>query len=165
MRQWLLRAILLGVLLLLGFWAWHIFFPNTEKAIRRRLTEIAQLASCSSTEGALAKGINAEKLGSYCTADVTISMNLPGVQPLATGRDDVVKGALWARSNLAPISAQLSDIVVTLAPNKQSATADLTARVRASTDTDFYIQELRVRLKKLGGQWLVSRVDSIKTLR
>ena len=165
MRQWLLRAILLGVLLLLGFWAWHIFFPNPEKAIRRRLTEIAQLASCSSNEGALAKGINAEKLGSYCTADVTVSMNLPGVPPLTTGRDAVVKGSLWARSNLAPISAQLSDIVVTVAADKQSAIADLTIRVRVSTDTDFYIQELAVRMKKLSGEWLVSRVDSVKTLR
>ena len=50
----LFRLILLAVVAAAGVWLWTVLFPGPEKVIRRRLAEIARLASFNASESPLA---------------------------------------------------------------------------------------------------------------
>ena len=164
MKKWMFRLVLLAVIAALGFWSWRTFFPNPDRVIRKRLTELAQLASYNSNEGAAAKLINSQKLASFFTPDVSIHVDVPGYEQTFSGRDELGRRAFMARQ-LSSLTVQLFDIVLTIAPDKQSAMADLTARAKVSGDPDLIVQELKVALKKNGSDWLISRVETEKTLR
>ena len=165
MRTWIPRVVLLLAVAVLAFWVWRTFFPDPQTAIRRRLTEIAQLASFDQKESETAKLWNSEKLASYFTEDVTIKVDVPGAHGEASGRDQIAAGALEARKRFARLGVRFSEIQVTVAPDRQSAIADLTVNANANGEPDFIIQELALRLKKIGRSWLVSRIETVKTLR
>ena len=46
------------------------------------------------------------------------------------GRDEITQAALAARSTVSSLSVKFLDVDVTVAPDKQSATADLTVEAR-----------------------------------
>ncbi len=164
MNKWLIRAILTALLLALGLWVWRVFFPNPELAVRKRLAEVAQLASFGANEGSAAKLINSQKLASFFADDVTIRVDVPGYEQTFSGRDELARRAFMARQ-LTDLSVRFFDIVVTVSPDRQSAVANLTVRAKTSNDPDLIVQELKVALKKDGLDWLVSRVETVKTLR
>jgi ketosteroid isomerase-like protein len=166
MRSWFVRLGLLLALIALGAWGWRTLFPNPERAIRARLSELAQLASFGPNEAPAAKMWNAQKLASFFTPDVTIKVDMNGQQPTFSGRDEIATRAMMARQVFGALTVQFSDIVLTLAPDKQSAIAELSARAKAGGDADtFGPQELTLRMKKDAGKWLISRVETVKTLR
>ena len=159
------RAALAAALVGLGFWGWRAVFPGPEKVIRHRLTEMAESASFTSNEGPLAKFINAQKLSGFCTPDVELDIAVPGYQRSISGRDELLKIAMMARSAVSSVSVQFPDINVTVAPDKQSAVADVTVRARIGADKDFDVREFSCALKKIDGTWFVSRVHTVRTLR
>jgi hypothetical protein len=159
------RFALAGVVLLgLGFGAWRWLAPSQEEVIRNRLKEMARLASFNSNEGALAKAFNAQKLSSFCTPDVELAVSAAGFQQTINGRDEILGAALRTRSTLGSLQVELPDILVTIAPDKQSAVAEITARAKIGGEKDFDVRELKCALKKLDGAWLVSRVESERSL-
>jgi hypothetical protein len=40
-----------------------------------------------------------------------------------------------------------------------------TARVNANNSQDFGVQELRFQLRKIEGDWLITRAETVKTLQ
>lgn len=166
MRRWLVRGVLLVGVLALGFWAWRTFFPNPERVIRKRLTELTDLASFGPNEGPAAKLWNAQKLATMFTPDVSVKIDVPGQQGTHVGRDAIQNAALWARQTFGACTVNLTDIIITLAPDKQSAIVELTAKAQAGADAEILgPQELSLRMKKDGGAWYVSRVETVRTLR
>jgi ketosteroid isomerase-like protein len=165
MRRWLTRIVALLVLAGLGLWAWHKFFPDPQTAVRRRLAEVAQLASFGSKESEAAKLWNAQKLASFFTEDVTVKIDVQNLQRSVSGRDEIAGAALEARKNLSSLAVRFSEVQVTVAADGQSAIADLTANAAANGEADFVIQELALRLKKYGRNWLITRIETVKTLR
>jgi hypothetical protein len=59
---------------------------------------------------------------------------------------------------------EFPDVNVTVAPDKQSATADLTVKAQAGGDRDSIWQEMKFTLQKTGGKWLITRVETVRTL-
>lgn len=166
MKRWGLRLVLLGAVVAMGDWGWKIMFPSPERVIRRRLVEVAQLASFGSNEGALAKIGNATKLSTYFDPDVQIRVEVPGRSHRHTfsGRDELLQAAMAARSQLTSLSLQFLDMNVSLAPDQASATVNLTAKGNIGGEKDVYVQELRVGLKRLDRTWLITWVEPVKTL-
>jgi len=166
MKKWIVRAILVGILAALGYWLWTVFFPNPEKLIRARIQEIAKLASFASNEGPLAKISNAQKLSSYVAENVEIHVEFQRrSDSVYTGRDEILKACVAARSMATALSVEFPDIEIVVHPGKQSATAEVTMRAQIHGDRDYIIQELKIDLARIEGDWLITRAETVRTLR
>ncbi len=164
MKRWTFRAILAAALLALGLWGWHLLFPSPEQVIRKRLTELAQAVSFSAKEAPLAKLANAQNLTAFLASDVEITVDVPGQSRRTfSGRDELVEAAIAARSVVGSLSVQFFDINVSVAPDKQTAIVNLTARGKVPGE-DLLVQELKFLLKKIGHDWMIIRVETVKTL-
>ena len=166
MKQWIVRAILLGTLAALGYWLWSVFFPNPEKVIRKQINEIAKLASFASNEGALAKLSNAQKLASYVAENVEIRVEFQRrSESVYSGRNEILQACVAARNMATGLSVDFPDIEIAVHPGKQSATAEVTLRAQLHGERDYIVQELKIDFIKTGGEWLISRAETVRTLR
>ena len=163
-KSWV-RLILLLVLAGLGFWGWRVFFPGPEAVIRQRLNKLARTVSFSGNEGNFAKVAHVQALPTFCTPDVEITVDVPGYsRQTISGHAELIEAAGGARFSPTRINVEFFDMLVQVAPDQNSAVADLTARVNVSRDKDFYVQELKFQLKKVEGKWLIFRAETVKTL-
>jgi hypothetical protein len=166
MKQWVARLIIAAIVITAGYWLWTFLFPPPERVIRQRLQEVAKLASFSHTEAPLAKLSNSRKLANYATPDVTIAINPPNRGPsVINSRDELFQAVMGARSALTALQVEFLDILVKVAPDKQSAVANLTAKGSVPGERDLMVQEFRIMLRKLGGDWLVWRLETVRTLK
>jgi len=163
MTRWLSRAILAIVVLAIGFWLWTVLFPSPQRAIRKRLGALAKSASFARNESPVAVGYNAQKLAGFFTSDVEIKVDLPG-RPgaILSGRDELVQAAIASRAVSGSLKVEFFDVEVIVASDKQSAEAKLTLRARISGDT--LVQELKLLLNKMEGDWRIKRLETVKTL-
>jgi hypothetical protein len=164
MKKWLFRVLVAGALVALGFWGWRVFFPSPEELIRKRLGELAKAASFSSKEGLLATAWNASMLGEYFTPDVQVTVDVPGNQHTISGRDELLQAAVGARSAVGSLSIEFPDIKVAVAPGKDTAVVNLTARGKIPGQRDSYLQELRLRMTKIKRDWFINQIETVRTL-
>ena len=164
MKEWFIRGVLVAALATVGIWTWSVLFPSPEKIIRKRLNELAKTASFSSKEGLVAKAWNASLLAGFFTPDVELTVEVPGRQHTISGRDELLQAAASARSTLSSLSIEFPDIKVVVAPDRTSATVNLTARGKASSERDYYLQELKMRMIKVKRDWLINQVETVRTL-
>jgi len=157
--------ILLAVLVALGVWLWFGLSPRPEKVICQRLTQLARTASFSSGEGDLARLAAAENIAGYFATNAEINIDVPGrAQHTLAGRAEIRQVALGARSNLNGLKVEFPDINITVAPDKHSAVADLTVVVRVAGEQDSIVQEMKFTFQKTDDGWLISRVETVRTL-
>jgi hypothetical protein len=165
MKRWVFRIILIAALAALGIAGWFYFFPRPEQVIRRRLTEMAQLASFGPKEGELAKLANSQKLTSYFAENVEIILDVPGQgRQSFSNREELLRAAMGARSMLTSLGVSFPDIAVRVTPTKTSALVEVTIRVVMPTDREPIIQEMKLFLKKIGGDWLIERAETVRPL-
>jgi hypothetical protein len=165
MMRWVVRSLFLVVLVCAGIWGYRHFFPSPATVIRKELNEIAELASFHGNESPLIQMSHSQKLSAYFTHDVTIAVDIPGRgRQTFAGRDNIMQAAMGARSMMGALGVELVGIQVEVAPDKQSATASFTARVSTPSDKYFMIQELKSVFQKVDRDWLVSRIETVKTL-
>lgn len=163
--RFLKPLLLLGLVLGLGFWLWTLVFPSPQKVIRKHLLKTAQLASFTTQEGALARVANVQSFANQFANPVEVNLDVPGVRGrLEIARDELLQYAGGARANLASLKVSFLDINVAVGPDKESATADLTLHVSTPEEPNFAVQEIKIVLRKVNGQWLITRVETVKTL-
>lgn len=159
------RFILPAALVALSVWLWFVFFPNPEKVIHQHLIKLARTASFSAGESALARLATAEDIAGYFATNVEVDINVPGrVQYTLQGRADIQQAALGARERLRGLKVQIPDINITVAPDKQSAVADLTVEVNIAGEHDSIVQEMKFTFQKTADGWLISHVETVRTL-
>ncbi|MDB6065643.1 MAG: hypothetical protein JWR26_1851 [Pedosphaera sp.] len=166
----LLRLLFLIVVLGLGVWAWTIFFPKPETIVRKRLSQLAALASFSAGEGNFAKVARIERLGALFADQVEVRVDVPGFEAHSFDRrEDLMQVAMQVAMDTKQvptgIKAEFLDIMVEVGPDKKSALVDLTLNAKIGDDRDMVVQELKITLKNLKGNWLVTRIETVKTLR
>jgi hypothetical protein len=161
----LFRIILLAVVVAAGVWLWTILFPGPEKIIRQRLAEIARLASFNANENQLAALGGARKLAGFCSPALQVKLATPAnLAHTFESREEIMQFVLAARSTLGGgLKVEFVDVLVTVAPDKQSAVADLTVRMQTAGNPDSIVQEIKFTLQKTGGQWLVTHAETIRT--
>ena len=164
MKKWFARIILLAALGAVGYWGWGVFFPSPEKVIRTRLESLARDASFTSKEGVVAKAWNATLLADYFTLDVRVTISLPGTEHSIDGRDELMQKAVGVRSVLPSLKIDFPDIKIVVAPGKESAIVNLTARGKTSEQKEYYLQELRLHLIKVKRTWLINEIVTVRTL-
>jgi hypothetical protein len=162
-----LRVLLLAALLGGGIWLWLYFNPGPEKAIRRRLADMAEQISFQSGEGMVAKAMRAEKVGSYFAPEVSLAIDLPEISSHESmSRTEISQFALALRSTqyFRSLKVQCLDPVITLGADKKSASVEVTIRAETAGDKYLVVQEMRFTMKEVDGEWLILRVETIKTL-
>lgn len=163
--KWALRLLLLAGLLAAGFWLYTIFFPGPEKLIRKRLERVAELASITPGQGLLSRGASIQELANCFDSQIEITINWRGhSEHSLAGRDEIIEAAKLAHGRFKSLQFEFLDMNVLLAPDKQSATVNLTAKVTSSEDRDFQVQELKITLKKVNGEWLIFQIETVRTL-
>ena len=160
-----LRLLLVAALVALGFWLWTVLFPGPEKLIRKRIAEVARLASIAPGEGLITQGLRIQSLINCFDPQAELTFDMPGrSQYRIAGRAEMTEYAGAARRNLSSLKVELLDPNLALSPDKQSAVVDLTARVKLPDERDFIVQEMKFTLKKINGEWLIISVETVRTL-
>jgi hypothetical protein len=100
------------------------------------------------------------------SSDVDIRVEARGVgQGRLQGRDNLREALLAFRSNVNGAQVEFLDVAVSLAPDKQSAEASLTVKARTPRDPDTLFQEMKITFRKMDGDWLLARAETVRTLR
>ena len=166
MRSWVFRLFLATAIFAAAIWAWKRLFPGPEQVIRKELLQVAATASITPNESPLTKLAKAQHLASFFTTDADVSVEIPNrPQQSFNGRDEIQQAALGARALLNSLKVHFLDIDVTIAPDKLSATVHLTATADLPGEKLPEVEELEMRFKKIERDWLISHVETVKTLR
>jgi hypothetical protein len=160
----IIRIVLLAALTALSIWLWTVLFPSPETVIRKRLTELARTVSSSANESELTRLAAARSVAGFFAANVELNVDLPELGQRTMDREEITQVALMARSRAGGVQVKFPDINITVAPDKQSAVADLTVETNVSGERDSVVQEMKFTLRKTDGQWLITRVETVRTL-
>jgi ketosteroid isomerase-like protein len=165
-KRWLFRIILIAGVIALGFWGWHLFFPGPEQVIRKQLLQLARIATIAPNESQLGGMGNAQKLTMFFSTDAEVVVDVPGrLQHTFNGRDEIRDAAAGVRATLRSLSIEFFDMVVTVAPDKQTAVAQLTAKATMPGENVPEVQRIKAEFKKVDGEWLIHRAETVKALR
>jgi len=161
-----IRIIALAALIALGIWGWRMLFPSPERVIKSRLASLAETISFNSNEGNISKIYKADRVGDFFTLDVEVTIDVRGYAMSHTinGKTEIKQALLAAHSAGRSMKVEFLDINVVVQPDKETAVANLTAQATISGERDFVIQELNLTLKKVEGKWLISKIETVKTL-
>jgi len=162
-----LRLVLLALVIGAGVWLWIYFHPGPEEAIRRRLAEVAKEVSFSEREGMVARAAHAQKLASFFAREVSLQIDLPEVSSHeGMSREEIAQLALVLRSStyFRSLKVQCLDPVITLGADRKSAIVELTLRAETVGDKYLIVQEMKFTMKEVDGEWLILRVETVKTL-
>jgi len=161
-----LRLVLLLVLAALGYWLYTVLFPSPETVIRQRLQTVAKLASFTGKEGNLARLANVQQLVGYFSTAVEVRVDSPAhAEQTFNGKDEIQQALLGIRSVLGGLEVKFLDPQVQLNPDQTNATVQVTAEARVAGERDLFIQELRISFTKHDGQWLIARIETVRTLK
>jgi hypothetical protein len=157
------RLVLLAALIAAGVWLWTVLFPSPETIIRKRLAQVAAEVSFNSDENALIVAARFENLASRFSTNVVVNINVPeyGQQQELVGRDEIPQAAAGACMNFHSLKVEFPDVSVAVAPDKQSAVADVAVKVQSAREKDFDVQEMKFTFQKIGGDWLITRVETV----
>jgi hypothetical protein len=161
------RVLVLAVLIGGGVWLWMYFYPGPEEAIRRRLADVAREVSFSGREGMVARATHAQKLASYFGREVALMIDLPEISSHeGMSRDEIAQLALMLRSSpyFNSLKVQCLDPVITLGADRKSAIVEVTIRAETAGDKYLVVQEMKFTMREVEGEWLILRVDTVKTL-
>ena len=160
-----IRLILAAALVGLAIWGWRVWFPSPQNAIRSRLLNLARTVSVEPGEGAIPRGLKAQSLGDYFTADVVINLEVRGFDSRELqGRDELMQAVMGAMQHVRGLKVELLDINVALDAGNQTAVVNLTGKATVEGEGDFQVQEFTFKVKKVDRTWLIYRIDTVKTL-
>jgi hypothetical protein len=152
--------------LVAGYFLWTWLFPSPELVIRKRLSEVARLASFGSNEAPLAKMANSGKLLNYFAPEVEVVIDVAGrPQYSVTGIEDFRNAVMGARATLNSLKVELLDISVHLDPTKRSASVVLAAKAQVGGESDLFVERMRFQMQKGERGWLISRLETVPTLQ
>lgn len=161
----LARLVLLVILVAIGYWLWNFLFPDPQKIIRNRLNTVARLASFTASEGNISRVAAIQRLGTYFTEDIEIKVDVPNYESHTFNRrEELVQAAMAAKSTVGSLKVDFPDINVVLDTGDQSATVFVTLRADINGEKNAVVQELKVFVKKVDGDWLIYRLDTMRTL-
>lgn len=163
--KWISRLLLLAVLGAVAWWLWRVLNPSDELRIKRILVQIADTVSVPA-EGKFVGGVlAADRLKGFFIPEAEIAVDVPGEARFnLAGREELQQAYLMARSRYRGLKVEFFDIQVAVAPDHNSAVADLTARARQSTG-DLHVQEMRVNFLRRDDEWRVQRVETTRSIK
>ena len=161
-----IRLVLFAALLGCGFWLWTVLFPSPEKIVLKKIAGLAAAANFDGGAGNITRAGKASSVVKQFADDAQIIIDLAGAGARTlSGREEIREAALGGFASLKTLNVQFIDPIAKVGADKQSAEVNCTAEVRVDDSKDFGVQELRFQLKKMDGEWFITRVETVKTLR
>lgn len=161
----IVQTLALAAVVIAACWLWTVLFPSPEAVIRNRLNALAKTLSFNSQSGMISQALAAQKAADFFTPDVDIDLNVTGYEPLTLhGRDEVQQIAMAGRSRLSSMKIEFPDMNITIDPGGQTAKVNLTGKATIAGQRDISAQEFNFMLKKVDGQWLIYKVETVRTL-
>ncbi len=158
----MLKLLALAAVVALGVWLWTVLFPSPEKVIRQRLMKLAEQVSFSPSEGNLARMAGAQSVGGFFSPDAEVNIDVSGHEQYSlSSRAEITQAVMGSRTRVNGLVVKFPDVIVTVMPGKQTATARVTVEATMSGDADTIVQEIKVTLQKLDGQWLITHVETV----
>lgn len=149
-----------------GVWLYREMFPPAEERIRRVLREAAGTASFGSDSGNLARLAAIHRLGGYFTPDAEIVVDMPGAAlHRVMGRDEVRQIAAGMRSAVQALEVRMMEMDVRMEPGGGSGRVHVVVSVRVDGAEEVWISEFKLLLVEVEGDWLIRRVDPVKSLQ
>ena len=159
------RLVLVIAVAALGFWLWTVFFPSPEKVILKRISSLAATATFNANDGNLTRAAKATSLVDYFSPDAEIVLDGSDLgNRTLSGRDEIRETTLGVFGGLKMLKVQFLDVTVRVGADAQTADVNCTAKVNTGDSKDYGVQELHFQLKKVDGHWLITRVETVKTL-
>lgn len=164
--KWIIRAVVLSLLIGVGVWLWMHFHPSPQEAIRRQLAGLAEAASFKSPEGMVAGVAAANKFAGFFARDVQMSIEPRGLFEEETTRQEIAQlvAGFRTRAGIRSFEVKLLDPVITLGANGDSAVVEVTANAETAGERHLIVQELKLTLKLVEKDWLIVRVETVRTL-
>jgi ketosteroid isomerase-like protein len=160
-----IQIVLVAAVVAAGIWLWTFLHPSPQQVIRSRLNEMARDASFDTHQGMLAAFASARTVGDFFSTNVEVTLNLPGNQDWTlNGRDEVVQKIMAAHAMVSELKLDFPDLNVTVAPDQNTATADLTIRAQVDEDKDSTAEEMKLTFEKINGQWLITHIETVQVL-
>ena len=160
-----IRLVLVAAIVGLAVWGWRSLYPSPQHAIRSRLRALADTACVRPGDGAMLRAYKAQALPDFFTTDAVLNLDVRGYETeVLHGRSEIQGAATAGMERLAGLRVEFLDVNVTLAPDHETAVANLTCRATRPGEKDFLVQEFDFHMRKIGREWLVERVDTVKTL-
>jgi hypothetical protein len=159
------RLIFLAAAVALGCWLWTVFFPGPEKLVLRKIASLATIATIKANDSNIIRVGKAANLVGYFSPDAQITVDAADLPVRSlSGRDEIREFALAGFTHLASVKVEFLDVTTRLGADQQTADVTCTARVYGGASKDFGVQELHFQLKKIDGEWLITRAETVKTL-
>jgi hypothetical protein len=160
------RLVLLAAAATLGFWFWTVLFPSPEKLVLKKISSLARTATISVSDGNITRATKVSNLIGYFAVDADIHFDVTGYPAhTLSGRDEIREAAAGGFTSLTTLTIQFLDLTVRLGADKLTADVSCTAKVNAGDSKDFGVQEMHFQLKKIAGDWLITRAETVKTLQ
>lgn len=161
-----IRLVLLAIIAGAGFWLWTVLFPSPQKIVLKKIVSLAAAATVDAADNNLTRAGKAVKLSGFFATDAEIVINMPAAgDHTISGRKEIKERALAGFANISSLKVQFFDATATASPDGQTAAVSCTARVNAGNSKDDGVQELHFQFKKIDGDWLIVRVETVQTLQ
>lgn len=160
-----IRIVFLAAACGLGFWLWTVFFPSPEKIVLKKIASLATIATVNANDSNLARAGKAVRLAGFFATNAEIVVNIPDLaNRTVSGREQIKESAMAGLTQITSLNVQFFDTTARVGPDKQTAEVSCTVRVRAGNDKDYGVQELHFQFRKIDGEWLIIRVETVQTL-
>ena len=147
------------------WWLYRVLFPPDETVIRRLLVGAAETASVQANESPFDKLGAVNRLVNSCTVDIEILLHIPGMHAnIIQGRDQLREAVAAMRGTAKAGQVTLMDIGIDVEPGRSRATAQFIVRARWDGATDELIQEFKMDLNRVEGDWKIRRVEPLPSL-
>jgi hypothetical protein len=159
-----LRLAFLAVGIGLCVWLWIYLHPKPEEAIRRRLVKLEKAASFEQRQGNLAAAVDADNFSEFFAREVGLAMEPRAWFPDSIERSEITRLMVGLRTQMDFLNVKLLDPVITIGVDKKSAIVELTINAATSGERHLLVQEVKFTMKEVDGEWLIIRVETIRTL-
>ncbi|MGB0414328.1 MAG: nuclear transport factor 2 family protein [Coraliomargarita sp.] len=144
----------------------RVVFAGPEAKIRQQLEALEELVSYQAKESDISSLTKVKRLGSLFTEDVHVSIQVPGIRKQSVqGRDQIQAAALAARKQANSLNARLVDIEILVSDDATSATVEATGHATVTGETNPALQDFLFTFKSTENGWLISKVESVDSLR
>jgi hypothetical protein len=162
----LVNTFMAGAALAILVWGGMRFVPNDENLIRKKLGQLAQTASVKPGQSMISRANSLNRLRDYFSPDVLIEIDDWGQRAVTVhGRNDLISLASAAQPHLREAKFKFVDLSVQVEKNRNEASALMTVLGDLNGERYAISQVLKMRLEKIEGEWLISRVETVQVLQ
>jgi hypothetical protein len=161
----LIKRVALVIAATAGLWVgWQWLFPSDEAQIAAVLERIADGVSNDAEQGGVGRLARAAALANEFAVDVTVDAGPPFER--ITGREAIVAVVARRAGSTRNLTVTFPDVAIAVAPDRQSATAVVTAEARFDDGETrgMDARELELAFMRQENTWVISAVTVVRPL-